>query len=197
MASWQQYQDVGISKTLSAIFLEKGFLTTKQVSAIHRLQGKQDSHYIRGYTLEKKLGQGGIGEVYLGRQDSLGRQVAIKILFPHMLSNPDHIKRFMREARISVQLDHSNIVRGLDFGEADGYYFFVMEYIQGPSLRGILAQQKNHFRKPGLPDYLTGYPRLTIRSEIWSGPSRYQTGQHYDDRRGCAQIVRYGTGQNH
>ena len=141
MAALRNYNEAGITKTLSSIFLEKGVLTTKQISAVHHLQGKDNQFILRGYTLIKKLGQGGIGSVYLGRQDSLGRQVAIKIMSPHLASDSAFVKRFMREARISAQLDHPNIVRAIDFGESESIYFFVMEYIEGNSLQRILQNQ--------------------------------------------------------
>lgn len=81
------------------------------------------------------LGQGGMGAVYKARQPGLDRLVALKILPPQVGRDPAFAERFTREARALAKLSHANIVGVHDFGQADGLYYFVMEYIDGPNLR--------------------------------------------------------------
>jgi hypothetical protein len=105
------------------------------------------------YQLLDKLGQGGMGEVYLAHDASLDRSVALKLL-PHVsVHDPDALARFRREARALAKLSHPGIVQAFDSDSADGRHFLVMEYVQGHSLGRLL---KEHGRlPPGLAaDYI-------------------------------------------
>jgi len=81
------------------------------------------------------LGKGGMGAVYKARQRGLDRLVAVKILPPEVGAWPAFAERFTREARALAQLSHSNIVGVYEFGQAEGLYYFVMEYVDGVNLR--------------------------------------------------------------
>lgn len=81
------------------------------------------------------LGRGGMGAVYKARQRGLDRLVALKILPPEVSSDPAFAERFTREARALAKLTHSNIVTVYDFGDADGLFYFLMEYVDGVNLR--------------------------------------------------------------
>ncbi len=94
------------------------------------------------YLLTGKIGQGGIAEIFRGRQESLSRDVAIKILSPNLLSDADIVRRFERESVVIAQLNHPNIVHVIDRGKAGSRYYFVMEYIDGTSLREVIDSQK-------------------------------------------------------
>ncbi len=84
------------------------------------------------------LGQGGMGAVYKARQLRLDRLVALKILPPEVGGDPAFAERFLREARTLAKLSHPHVVGIHDFGEADGYYYFLMEYVDGVNLRQAL-----------------------------------------------------------
>ncbi|HEU4586834.1 MAG TPA: serine/threonine-protein kinase, partial [Gemmatimonadaceae bacterium] len=86
------------------------------------------------YSLERELGRGGMGIVYLARDVQLDRQVAIKVLPASLASRTDLKERFMREARTAAGLSHPNIVPIHRVGEAGEFVFFVMAYIDGESL---------------------------------------------------------------
>ena len=90
------------------------------------------------YEVVGLIGRGGMAEVYKGQHSTLSRTVAIKVLPPDLAEQADFRKRFEREARLIAALNHPNIVRLFDFGEADGTYFMVMEYIAGDSLAAML-----------------------------------------------------------
>lgn len=97
---------------------------------------------IGGFELIAKIGQGGMGTVFKARQLSLDRLVAVKILPPSAAKDAKFIARFQKEARATAQLNHPNIVKGIDVGEDGGLWYFAMEYVDGPSLKQLLREQK-------------------------------------------------------
>src|SRR5262245_39083320 len=86
------------------------------------------------YEIRSKIGEGGMGEVYLAKDIRLDRQVAIKALPEHLSSDADRLARFQREAKILASLNHPNIaaIHGLE--EANGQQYLVLEYIEGETL---------------------------------------------------------------
>ncbi len=88
------------------------------------------------------LGQGGMGAVYKARQVKLDRLVALKVLPPAVAKDPGFADRFLREARALAKLSHPNIVAVHDFGDVEGLYYLVMEFIDGVNLRQALAEGK-------------------------------------------------------
>ncbi len=84
------------------------------------------------------VGRGGMGLVYKARQPRLDRTVALKILAPEVMSQPAFAERFLREARALARLNHPNVVAVHDFGEVNGRYFLVMEYVEGAHLRQLI-----------------------------------------------------------
>jgi eukaryotic-like serine/threonine-protein kinase len=109
------------------------------------LAGRTSGYKVDRYILLELIGQGGMGRVYLARDSRLNRQVALKILSPERMSNPRAIARFQREARVGAQLQHENLVRIYDFGESNGRFFLVMEYIEGKTIGTLISE---HGRLP-------------------------------------------------
>ena len=97
---------------------------------------------VHGYAIERLLGDGGMGSVYLACQLSLGRKVAVKFLADRFSRDQDFVRRFDRESAVLANLSHPNIVTIFDKGVLDGRYYFVMEYVDGVSLREILSRAK-------------------------------------------------------
>ncbi len=95
-----------------------------------------------GYEIQKRLGAGGTSTVWLARQLSLDRVVAIKILSPDLLADPAAREQFQKEARAAAHLSHPAIVGILDFGEHEGTLFYVMEYVAGTNLADWLAANR-------------------------------------------------------
>jgi serine/threonine-protein kinase len=104
------------------------------------LAGRSTGFQVNRYTLVDLIGQGGMGRVYLARDTRLNRRVALKILAPDRINNPRAIARFQREARVGAQLQHENLVRIYDEGEAGGKCYLVMEYIEGKNIGAIIAE---------------------------------------------------------
>jgi serine/threonine-protein kinase len=105
------------------------------------LAGRTSGFRVDRYILLELIGQGGMGRVYLARDTRLNRRVALKILSPERVNNPRAIARFRREARVGAQLQHENLVRIYDFGESNGRYYLVMEYIEGKTIGTLLSEQ--------------------------------------------------------
>jgi len=94
-----------------------------------------------GYRLLKELGRGAMGAVYLAKQMSLNRNVAIKLIQAQWAANPAFVARFMREAYAAAQLTHHNVVQIYDLGAEGNTNYFSMEFVNGKSLSEVIAQQ--------------------------------------------------------
>ena len=92
------------------------------------------------YTIERLIGEGGMGAVYEARHRVMDRPVALKVLHPAALENDAAIARFQREMRISARLEHPNTVRVYDFGSIDERCYLAMELLRGRSLRQVLQE---------------------------------------------------------
>jgi len=88
------------------------------------------------------LGRGGMGVVYKARQKSLNRMVALKLIAPERADDPQFAARFEKEAHALAALSHPNIVGVHDFGHADGFYFLLMEFVDGVNLRQLLQTKR-------------------------------------------------------
>src|SRR5262249_37307043 len=99
---------------------------------------------IAQYTIESRLGAGGMGAVYLARDKRLGRQVAIKGITAEAANDPALASRLLREARAASALNHDNIVTIHEVGKADDVDFIVMEWVEGRPLASLIP-------KGGLP----------------------------------------------
>lgn len=101
------------------------------------------------YTITRKLGEGGMGAVYLAQQDVIKQEIAVKVLHTRAASSNEIIERFNREARVISLLSHPNIIRVFIFGRTEnGLMYMAMEFVKGRSLR-------EHVQEHGMPDELT------------------------------------------
>tara|TARA_R110002072_G_scaffold241027_3_gene399573 strand:+ start:1829 stop:4708 length:2880 start_codon:yes stop_codon:yes gene_type:complete len=103
---------------------------------------------IGGYEIKGLLGRGGMGIVYLGWQDDLEREVALKVLSQNYTADPTMRKRFRAEARATAALHHRHIVPIYDYGEAQGMLFFAMERVNGLSLDKHISSAQRVDKKP-------------------------------------------------
>lgn len=101
---------------------------------------EKEPEKIAGFEIAAPLGKGGMGAVYRARQVALDRWVALKVLPAELSQQADFVERFRAEARAAARLDHPNIVRVLEAGEAEGRYYFAMELVEGQSCAQRLRQ---------------------------------------------------------
>src|ERR671930_2309572 len=94
--------------------------------------------FARRYRVTRKLGGGGMADVYLAEDQELGRRVAVKILHERYANDDQFVERFRREATHAAGLSHPNIVSIYDRGETNGSYFIVMEYVEGRTLKELI-----------------------------------------------------------
>jgi len=129
---------------LKDLMMELGYITKTQAErlGISIKESKAAAHQIPGYRILGKLGAGAMAIVYKANQLSLNRTVAIKVLPKRFSENPEYVERFYKEGQAAGSLNHSNIVQAIDVGEAGGYHYFVMEYVEGKTLYDDLAAGK-------------------------------------------------------
>jgi len=96
---------------------------------------------IESYRIVRKLGSGGMGEVYLAEDVRLNRKVALKLLPPHFTVNPDRVRRFEREARAASALNHPNIVTIYEIGQSNTTHFIATEFVDGKTLRQLINEK--------------------------------------------------------
>ncbi len=99
-----------------------------------------------GFRLDRRLGKGGMGEVFLGTQLSVDRRIAVKVLPPGFAADQEAVQRFLHEGRLAARLDHANIVTVHEAGVDNGHYYLAMAYVEGESLDQRLK------RKGALPE---------------------------------------------
>ena len=93
------------------------------------------------YEIHIEIGRGGMGAVYKGYDPALDRYVAVKVLAPHLVWEKESVQRFVREARAAARLKHPGIVTIYDVGQEGGWYYFVMEYLEGETLNEFIERR--------------------------------------------------------
>jgi serine/threonine-protein kinase len=128
---------------LAEALVRVGAISPEQRKSVEHITRRQKTgiQQLSHYRLIRKLGEGGMGAVYLAEDVDGGRRVAVKVLPRHHTSNVEFIKRFRREAEAARRLEHPNIVRAFEAGEEFGYPFYAMEYCEGETLDRILKRQ--------------------------------------------------------
>jgi serine/threonine protein kinase len=141
--------DAGPGALLTRL-VDAGLLTPNQARRATQELSRLLIQQIPGYELVEKLGQGSMGVVYKARQLSMNRLVAIKVLLPRLAANPRYLERFTHEAHIAAKLSHNNIVQAIDVGSAGKLHYFVMEYVEGTTIKDQIEAGKVYGEKEGL-----------------------------------------------
>jgi serine/threonine protein kinase/Tfp pilus assembly protein PilF len=110
-------------------------------------EGISPNTTIAQYTIVSKIGEGGMGEVYLAQDTKLERKVALKILPSDVASNRDRMERFIREAKSAAALSHPNIAQIFEIGEQNGTHFIAMELVDGVTLRERIHRERTELGK--------------------------------------------------
>jgi serine/threonine-protein kinase len=112
-------------------------MTSERISTAGDLTGRE----LGDYQVLRRLGSGGMAEVYLAEQRSLGRRVALKVLQSALAHDSSYVLRFQNEARAAAALVHANIVQIYEVGQADGVHFIAQEYVAGKNLAELLQRE--------------------------------------------------------
>ena len=121
---------------LQDLMVELGYVTASQAERLKTSikESKVAAQQIPGYKIIGKVGAGAMAVVYKAKQISLNRTVAIKVRPRRFSENPEYVSRFYKEGQAAGKLNHPNIVQAIDVGEAGGYHFFVMEFVEGKTI---------------------------------------------------------------
>src|SRR5687767_5451879 len=106
------------------------------------------------YRLVRRLGVGGMGDVYLARVEGLAgfeKQVAVKLLHEHLASQQMMLEGFLAEARLAANLAHANIAQLYDLGQSDGLLYIAMEYVSGLDLRALMMEAARRNERLPIP----------------------------------------------
>src|SRR3954464_831361 len=93
------------------------------------------------YRVQRRIGSGGMADVYLADDAQLGREVALKVLHRRFSRDREFVERFRREASAAAGLQHPNVVSVFDRGEYDGTYYIAMEYLPGRTLKDVIREE--------------------------------------------------------
>jgi len=138
---YKKLRDKGEKHRLSHVMVSEGLISEEQAEEVHSLMHEEIADLIEGYTIESKIGEGGMGTVYKAIQKSMNRTVALKILAPQFASDRQFVQRFFREARASGTLNHPNIVQGFDSGVSAEYHYLAMEFVDGDTVENMIKAQ--------------------------------------------------------
>ena len=134
---------VAVASTMLAAGAGLSVVGTAKTEALRRqvLTARETIRELGQYRLRRKLGQGGMGEVYLAEHQLLKRPCALKRIHPKYLHHPEQVRRFEREVQATAALRHPNTVEIYDYGQAeDGTFYYVMEYLRGMSLEEVVGR---------------------------------------------------------
>ena len=141
------------------------------------------------YQLVRKLGEGGMGEVYLAEHQLLKRPCALKLIKPEAGADPIALARFEREVQSAARLAHPNTIEIYDYGHTDdGTFYYVMEYLQGLSLADLVRRGRPAAAGPGRSTCSGRSARAGRGARAGPGPPRPEARQHV--RRGPGRRVR-------
>ena len=136
-------RDLDPGGSLADVLLNAGFVTNSQMDRVRsEIESERSTQRIPGYKIMRKLGSGAMATVFLARQISLDRLVAIKVLPRRYSDNADFIARFQKEGRAAAKLNDPNIVAAYDVGNSGDHHYFVMEYVDGDTVYDRITANK-------------------------------------------------------
>jgi serine/threonine protein kinase len=147
----QKSRKIGLNTSIEDILVKQGHLIPEQISELEEIGRLAAQGDVFGcYRLQETLGEGGMGKVYVGVHEIMGRSVAIKVLDQQNTRDQSSLLRFFQEIKALAKLEHPNIVRIYDAGNVGRRYYYAMELLPGPSLKEYVDQKKGLSEKEAL-----------------------------------------------
>jgi serine/threonine-protein kinase len=137
-------------QAILARLVKAGYITVHQARRFSQEVQTLMNQQIPGYQLLEKLGQGSMGTVFKARQLSMNRLVAIKVLKQRLAENAAYLERFMREAHLAARFSSNNVIQAIDVGTAGHINYFVMEYVEGTTIKDELTKGKIYEEKEAI-----------------------------------------------
>lgn len=139
----RESMNTDLPQTLADLLVDNHYATEHQINRLQsEFEAQKSSQRIPGYKIQRKVGAGAMATVFLAHQISLDRSVAIKVLPKKFSDNTNFINRFYQEGRAAAKLNHPNIVSAFDVGKAGEHHYFVMEYVDGPTVYDLIVKKK-------------------------------------------------------
>lgn len=126
------------TRALARNLIERGWLTPYQANQV--LQGNAASLVLGSYVLLERAGEGATGKVFKARHQGMDRIVALKVIRPELLRNPEAVQRFYQEIQAASRMSHPNVVHAYDAGPVGDTHFLAMEYVEGTNLHRLVQQ---------------------------------------------------------
>jgi hypothetical protein len=143
IAAAKEKEQAPAPSLLEVMVAAKALTASQARRVLLEVGGEGDGKFeVPGYVMQDRIGKGSMGLVYKAKQASVNRVVAVKVLLDALAQNKEFIKRFRREAEIAAKLAHNNIVGVIDAGEVAGHHYFVMEFVEGETIKDLLERGK-------------------------------------------------------
>ena len=137
--------ELGLGSSLEEVLVRKGWITHERWNELLSGAGKEGGEgagiLIGKYRVVQKVGEGGMGAIFKVKKQGSDRVVALKLLSREVSKLKDWRARFQREAKVAINLDHPNIVRGIEIGQEKDRFYYVMEFIEGANLSDLIHNQ--------------------------------------------------------
>jgi len=154
-----------LDSSLDDILVERGHISETEIPLIRDDDEGAAPIRVKGLRIVNMIGEGGMSRVYRAIPSGRTRAVALKILRPHIARKEVQVKRFYQEARLLIEFDHPNLVKGLKVWEADGLHCFTMEYVDGVSVQDEIENGRRFEETEALAVILQAARALAYLSE--------------------------------
>ncbi len=134
---------VDVGPTLTGSSETISISSSGSIKPVDEAKAAQTLMSLPGYEIERKIGEGGMGAVYRGKQKALNRVVAIKVLPQRLAENQMYLARLNREAMVLAKINHPNVISCYDLGEHQGMRYVVMEFVEGEILNALIEKRKH------------------------------------------------------
>jgi tetratricopeptide (TPR) repeat protein len=140
----EEVTKAGLAVAVWEVLVRKGFATQEQVDAVLSGAAPGAKAYPFGpYLIQAKIGEGGMGAVYRASKKGDDKVVALKLLPQRFASNAEYVKRFEREARICIAISDPHLIKGYEFGQINGRWYYAMEFVKGKVLSAVIKERKH------------------------------------------------------